>query len=122
MLVAFSSPLGDEMSQSPRPVRLRLSREAGFNLQVASLATNGLKAVNVGRPSKWGNWIARKLVLSAGETAVAAFKCWIEDETSEEWKCDARVALGGKNLACWCTLNAPCLADVLLDFATNLIE
>ncbi len=32
-----------------RPVRLRLSRAKGFNLQAHSLATNGLEAVNVAR-------------------------------------------------------------------------
>jgi hypothetical protein len=37
------------------PIRLRLSRAKGFDLQALSLATNGLPAVNVGRPSKWGN-------------------------------------------------------------------
>jgi len=37
------------------PVRLQLSRLRGFNLQDLSQATNGLPAVNVARPSKWGN-------------------------------------------------------------------
>ncbi|KQP31409.1 DUF4326 domain-containing protein [Methylobacterium sp. Leaf100] len=40
---------------SERPVRLKLSRKAGFSLQAHSLATNGLPAVNVARPSVWGN-------------------------------------------------------------------
>ncbi len=38
-----------------RPVRIQLSRRGGFNLQRASLGLNGLPAVNVARPSKWGN-------------------------------------------------------------------
>ncbi|WP_338610677.1 DUF4326 domain-containing protein [Pelagibacterium nitratireducens] len=37
------------------PVRLRLSRAKGFDLQAHSLAINGLPAVNCARPSKWGN-------------------------------------------------------------------
>lgn len=37
------------------PVRLQLSRKKGFYLQVHSLAVNGLPAINVARPSKWGN-------------------------------------------------------------------
>lgn len=37
------------------PVRLQLSRKKGFDLQAFSRATNGLEAVNVARPSKWGN-------------------------------------------------------------------
>lgn len=38
-----------------RPVRLQLSRKKGFRLQEASRALNGLEAVNVARPSRWGN-------------------------------------------------------------------
>ena len=37
------------------PVRLQLSRRAGFNLQAASHARNGLDAVHVARPGPWGN-------------------------------------------------------------------
>jgi hypothetical protein len=37
------------------PVRLQLTRQKGFNLQAVSLATNGLPALNVGRPGVWGN-------------------------------------------------------------------
>lgn len=38
-----------------KPVRLQLSRKKGFNLQELSLATNGLPAVNVARPSIYSN-------------------------------------------------------------------
>ena len=38
-----------------KPVRLQLSRAAGFNLQAFSHETNGLPAVNVARPGFWGN-------------------------------------------------------------------
>ncbi|WP_162560945.1 hypothetical protein [Methylobacterium durans] len=38
-----------------KPVRLQLSRYAGFNLQEHSRATNGLPAVNVDRSTPWGN-------------------------------------------------------------------
>jgi hypothetical protein len=108
------------ISPSTKLIRMRLSRAAGFNLQAASVATNGLEAVHVGRPSKWGNWVARKLALDAGETAVTAFKCWIENEASEEWKHQACATLRGKNLACWCALDAPCHADLLLEFVNNV--
>lgn len=37
------------------PVRLQLSRRKGFRLQEQSLATNGLPAIIVARPSLWGN-------------------------------------------------------------------
>ena len=37
------------------PVRLRLSRRKGFDLQALSLATNGLPAVKVDRSTMFGN-------------------------------------------------------------------
>lgn len=41
------------MMRETDPVRLQLSRRAGFDLQELSRSTNGLPAVNVARPSKW---------------------------------------------------------------------
>ena len=32
---------------------------------------------------------------------------------------EVRAQLRGKNLACWCALDAPCHADVLLEIANN---
>ena len=32
---------------------------------------------------------------------------------------DVRLELRGKDLACWCPLDAPCHADVLLDIANS---
>lgn len=75
------------------PVRMRLSRKRGFNLQAESLALNGLPAVNVARPSKWGNpfdfrrseycWTAlsygcRGDRLGRQEASVRAFRAWID--------------------------------------------
>ena len=37
------------------PVRMQVSRKAGFNLQDASQAINGLPARLVTRPGPWGN-------------------------------------------------------------------
>lgn len=75
------------------PVRLRLSRERGFNLQALSLSVNGLPAVNVARPGPWGNpfdfrksdccWLAlsfgcRGDRLGRQEASVRAFREWID--------------------------------------------
>ena len=38
-----------------KPRRMQLSRQAGFNLQEASKALNGLPAKRVTRPGPWGN-------------------------------------------------------------------
>ena len=75
------------------PVRLQLSRRKGFDLQAISRATNGLEAVNVARPGKWGNpfdfrksgfcWLAlaygcRGDRLGRQEASVRAFRAWVE--------------------------------------------
>lgn len=39
----------------PHPVRIQLSRRGGSNLQAASIARNGLEAINVARPGRWGS-------------------------------------------------------------------
>lgn len=46
---------GPAKSCRAMPIRLVLSRRQGFNLQAASRAANGLEAVIVARPSRWGN-------------------------------------------------------------------
>lgn len=43
------------------PIRLRLSRAQGFDLQLLSRATNGLPARSVARPGPFGNpWVCSK--------------------------------------------------------------
>ena len=103
-----------------RPVRLRLLRRKGFNLQALSIATNGLPAVNVTRPSKWGNpyrvgAIDRRTggIMDA-ETAVERFLDYVHQRGGGA---NIVVDLAGKNLACWCRPGAPCHADVLLELA-----
>ena len=116
-----------------RPVRLQLSREKGFNLQAHSRATNGLPAVNVARPRKWGNpykvgvafegagW---RIPVVTPEIAVELFRerwqGWLDaDYPGQAASRAALDSLRGHNLACWCPLNAPCHADVLLDLASG---
>lgn len=115
-----------------RPVRLQLSHRAGFNLQAHSRAVNGLPAVNVARPGKWGNpyrigdpkyrcdAIGRPRPVKGGLTAadvVARFRRALmhDGARSAEIIRDLR----GRNLACWCKPGAPCHADILLELANN---
>jgi len=107
------------------PVRVRMSRQSGFNLQVASAAINGLPAVSVARPGKWGNPYPvvssmRFHPKEAGftpEQAVAAFKGMMHGKLLIG-AVDLE-PLRGKNLACWCKLGEPCHADVLLELANK---
>jgi hypothetical protein len=115
-----------------RPVRLRLSRQKGFNLHAHSLAVNGLPAVSVARPGKWGNPfkvgesypiyeddLCQILVGETGTlTPVEAVHAYRMD--GPRLGCfDDIEELRGKNLACWCPLDAPCHADVLLELANK---
>jgi len=127
------------MADVTKPARLQLSRAKGFNLQQTSEATNGLPAVNVARPSRYGNPVIKQDLIELQaiyaelgrppiegkwqQHAVKCFDAWIGGEipelgtppTCEEIRRD----LHGKNLACWCKLGDPCHADVLLLIAND---
>lgn len=123
------------------PVRLQRSRRKGFNLQAHSLATNGLPAVNVARPSKWGNpfdwqeWLddaksfPRELPYADDRKrwccvqAVDEYENWISGRGEPHDPTPPPLSeirgLSRKNLACWCEVGGTwaCHADVLLDLA-----
>lgn len=114
-----------------RPVRIQLSRKKGFRLQEHSHAVNGLPAVVVSRPSRWGNPITvNKNDPSEPFRAVRIYAAWVmgvsvlnmslTDAFGDPPGLDTiRAELTGKNLACWCPLDGPCHADVLLDIANG---
>lgn len=57
------------------------------------------------------------------EQAVGFFRQRIENYDSVfhgEWSASIRMLLRGKNLACWCPLDEPCHADILLRIANQL--
>ncbi len=51
--------------------------------------------------------------------AVSAFRTWINLDKQSNLRDKARSALRGKNLACWCALDKPCHAEVLLEIANK---
>lgn len=117
-----------------RPERMQLSRRAGFNLQAASRALNGLPALRVTRPGPWGNpfTIAETaerygLDAAAAQTkAVALCGDWLQgrlDPALSPGPPPTREAirkhLGGHNLACWCRAGTPCHADLLIALANG---
>lgn len=116
-----------------KPVRLRLSRTKGFDLQALSLATNGLPAVVVTRATIWGNPFS----VHAGGThlalngkrypvilckthaeAVGRFRAGIVKGSKRK---KLLGSLRGKNLACYCSLSGSCHADTLLELANRPI-
>ncbi len=89
---------------APMPCRIQRKRTKGFRLQDAS--PNGLPVVYVGRPTKWGNPYTG--------TAIGDFRVWAINSLHTDLH-----ELRGKNLACWCPLDQPCHADVLLELANS---
>lgn len=95
--------------QETRPVRIQRSRAKGWRMPD--------NTVYVGRPTMWGNYAAVRNGVMEGQFAVDLFRGWVETEASWAWKGRAAIDLRGKNLACWCSLDVPCHADVLLELA-----
>jgi len=121
------------------PVRIQRRRTKGWRMPEG--------AVYVGRPTLWGNpWIVRELTwiepLRRAEVAVGRYReemghlGLLSDSgfVASEARADAvaqhmaevgaanmgeyaAVVLRGKDLVCWCPLDQPCHADVLLELA-----
>ncbi len=85
------------------PQRIQRKRTKGWRMPEG--------AVYVGRPSKWGNPFAVGDDI-AGLDATGFFAEFVAP------KLDLR-ELRGKDLACWCRLDQPCHADVLLELANK---
>lgn len=109
------------------PIRIQRQRTKGWRMQPG--------AVYVGRPTKWGNpftpdmyWDARfsGSLNVAIDACVEAFRAWLEGKKGCSWIPIIEMGpppdlspLRGKDLACWCALDQPCHADVLLELANQ---
>lgn len=109
------------------PERIQLRRVKGWRKPPG--------AIVVARPSRWGNpnvlerhdqgWSVRNLrsglatahfpEAEARRFAVDAYRAQLTDADVE----DACRVLAGHDLACWCPLDQPCHADVLLAVANR---
>lgn len=110
------------------PKRIQLSRKKGYRKPP--------KAVNVARPTKWGNpfnW--KDLAVQPGyetakEIVVREYSHWLEGRSpygechpkQRQWILDHLPELRGKDLACWCKSDEFCHADVLLCLANKALE
>lgn len=96
------------------PKRIQRKRTRGWKMPP--------NTVYVGRGSKWGNpykigdsWSVAKL---DAEWCVRLYAADIsKHEFSLGFTLKEVLQLRGKNLACWCSLDKPCHADVLLEIA-----
>src|SRR4051794_13001270 len=96
-----------------KPKRIQRSRAKGWKMPA--------NAIYVGRPTVWGNPYVVGSELMNGETltaekAVALYEQHLAENFSER---DIRHCLYDKDLACWCALDQPCHADVLLRIANS---
>ena len=98
------------------PIRIQRKRTKGWRMPP--------NTVSVGRPSPWGNpyTVAGYYVSGYSGTSTQARQVCVdrfEEEISDYYRERVKVHLAGKNLACWCPLNQPCHADVLLKIANS---
>lgn len=110
---------------SERPVRIQRKRTKGWRLPDG--------AVVVTRGTEWGNPFTvapghepgKKIggfytAVPTVEDAVECFREWAENQPKFIER--VRSELRGKDLACWCALDAKCHADVLLALANPHTE
>jgi hypothetical protein len=113
-----------DVSRMPRRIQLR--RKKGFRLQEVSRALNGLPAVKVARPGKFGNpykvgvspsMFAKSCDVPTLVSAVKLFRAYANLKVQHDptWAEELR----GKNLACFCPPDQPCHADVLIEIANQ---
>lgn len=117
-----------------QPIRIQRKRTAGFNLQAQS--PDGRPVVSVCRPGRWGNpfkagqvfhnnallvgmghdYCPDGLLVRDAAHAVALFRKYLAFGVPVLVQ---PALLRGKHLACFCALDAPCHADVLLEWANS---
>lgn len=110
------------------PVRMRLSRAKGFNLQESSLKLNGLPAVNIARPGPLGNpfvvgedgtraqCVHLFRFLLAGNIAISTRATPESQRLVLTYIAENLKSLRNRNLACWCPLDGcDCHGDPLLE-------
>lgn len=109
------------------PVRIQRKRVKGWKMPP--------NTVSVTRPGRWSNQfrvgdtvqrfskekICETYTIKTNAQAVAAYREWIDGHLSNPPAAKIILAglteLRGKNLACFCELDQPCHADVLLELA-----
>jgi hypothetical protein len=104
--------------------RIQRSRAKGYRMPP--------QAIYVGRPTIWGNPYTASSAMEAGykdgaKMAVWAFgqwlagtKAWGDNRDERRTVILARIAeLRGHDLCCWCPLDQPCHADILIELANR---
>lgn len=120
----------DTKQTGEKPHRVQRKRTKGWKMPP--------NTVSVTRPGKWGNPFTLKQMIEDGqlqwelvkesrkydsifdlaiELSIQNFRAYIE--FTPEYSDEVKRELKGKNLACFCPLDQPCHADVLLEIANK---
>ncbi len=114
------TPIARAIGGGLMPQRIQRRRTKGWRMPVG--------AVYVGRGTQWGNPIRIGIpgpddyIVETREDAVAKYRYEIVQMNggfvgfNRVWVAEH---LRGKDLACWCPLDRPCHADVLLELANQ---
>ena len=113
------SPLWTPTALAAPPQRIQLRRTKGWRMPG--------NTISVARPTRWGNpfrvgWQATPTGFRAvtAEEVVAAYRKWLAWYIYLDCTVENEIKqMKGKNLACWCPLDQPCHADVLLEIANG---
>ena len=93
---------------SDQPIRIQLRRTKGWRIPANTL--------KVDRTTRWGN----DFIMAHEGTRLLAVAQHREQAIAQNEACPQYYEpLRGKNLACWCPLDQPCHADVLLELANK---
>jgi hypothetical protein len=102
-----------------KPRRIQLSRAKGWRMPP--------NTVKIDRATRWGN----PFVIGTDgtrEECIEKYRCFVAGNapTTRKDALEARAFvaehigdLKGKNLACWCPMDGPCHADILLNLANR---
>jgi hypothetical protein len=94
------------MALCAAPQRIQLRRTKGWRKPEG--------AISVARPHKWGNpFVVGEHGIRTAEDAVRLYRQWLPSSPLYQEMGD----LTGHDLMCFCPLDQPCHADVLLDLA-----
>lgn len=97
-----------------KPKRIQRKRSKGWTMPE--------NTVYVGKGSKWGNPFRIGKEAVDAQDACNNFRFMLTHPENKNLRAKAKFELKGKNLACWCALDKPCHADVLLEIVNSEVK
>jgi uncharacterized protein DUF4326 len=94
-----------------KPIRIQRKRSKGWRMPP--------NTIYVGRPTKWGNPYVNESPAKLKALFAAMWEARVKYFPKHNRHMQGLEQLRGKNLACWCPLDQPCHADVLLEIANS---